>query len=104
MISKSCAKDSIAKHTYMHYSKSSILFDRFWLSSREVTIKRYSFGNYFNCEYICSLFLENKKKCWLLMKKKNLHCLHPHIKDTPVTSDVSLAPSCHGVPGIRSRG
>lgn len=61
MISKSCAKDSIAKHTYMHYSKSSILFDRFRLSSREVTIKRYSFGNYFNCEYICSLFLENKK-------------------------------------------
>lgn len=48
-------------YTYMHYSKSSILFDRFWLSSREVTIKRYSLGNYFNCEYICSLFLENKK-------------------------------------------
>lgn len=70
MISKSCAKDSIAKHTYMHYSKSSILFDRFWLSSREVTIKRYSLSNYFNCEYICSLFVEKEKKMLALDEKE----------------------------------
>lgn len=70
MILKLCVKDFIVKYIYMYYSKILILFDRFWFFLWEVIIKCYFFGNYFNCEYICFLFVEKEKKMLVFDEKE----------------------------------